>query len=154
MSRRQKDPLRALTVEERTTLERVSRAQSAPDVQVAHAKLLLAVTDGKSYTAAALSVGRRSNDAVAHLVSRFNQTGLAVLELQHSGGPAIIYGATERERILREFHRSPDREQDGTATMARQRGQRPRCNAHCDVPQTILRVSLPLPSWLCSTTLA
>lgn len=118
MSRRQKDPLRALTAEERATLERVSRAQSAPAVQVARAKLLLAVADGMSYTAAAQSVGRRSNDAVAHLVSRFNQTGLAALELRHTGGPAILYGPTEHERILREFHRPPDREHDGTATWS------------------------------------
>jgi hypothetical protein len=84
MSRRQKDPLRALTTEERTTLERVSRAQSAPAVQVTRAKLLLAVADGLSYTAAAQSVGRRSNDAISHLVTRFNQAGLAALELRHS----------------------------------------------------------------------
>lgn len=118
MSRRQKDPLRALTVEERTTLERVSRARSAPAVQVTHAKVLLAVADGLSYTAAAQSVGRRSNDAVSHLVTRFNQAGLAALELRHSGGPAIVYGPAERERILREFRRTPDREQDGTATWS------------------------------------
>lgn len=118
MSRRKKDPLRPLTDDERRALERVSRAQSAPAAQVIRAKLLLAVADGMSYLDAAHSVGRRSNDAVSHLVSRFNQDGLVALELRHGGGPAIEYGAAERERILREFRRPPDRERDGTATWS------------------------------------
>lgn len=29
-----------------------------------------------------------------------------------------VYGATERERILAEFNRKPDRERDGTATWS------------------------------------
>ncbi len=118
MTRRKKDPLRTLTSEERTYLERLSHAQSAPAVQVTRAKLLLAVADGLSYIEAARSVGRRSNDAVAQLVARFNQEGLAALEPRHGGGPAVIYGAAERDRILREFRRIPDRERDGTATWS------------------------------------
>ncbi len=118
MSRHKKDPLRPLTDDERTALERVSRAQSAPAVQVIRAKLLLAVADGMSYTNAARSVGRRSNDAVSHLVSRFNQDGLAALDLRHGGGPALEYGPKERERILSEVRRAPDRERDGTATWS------------------------------------
>jgi transposase len=118
MSRRKKDPLRPLTDDERRALERVSRAQSAPAAQVIRAKLLLAVADGLSYMEAAHAVGRRSNDAVSHLVRRFNQDGLAALELRHGGGPAIEYGAAERERILTEFRRPPDRERDGTATWS------------------------------------
>jgi transposase len=118
MSRRKKDPLRPLTEEEQTALQRLSRAQSAPAAQVTRAKLLLAVADGRSYVDAARSVGRRSNDAVSQLVSRFNQEGLAALELRHAGGPAIEYGPAERERILTELRRAPDRERDGTATWS------------------------------------
>ena len=118
MSRRKKDPLRPLADDERTTLERLSRAQSAPAVQVTRAKLLLAVADGMTYTAAARSVGRRSNDAVAVLASRFNQDGLAALELRHGGGPVIEYGPKERDRILAEVRRTPDRERDGTASWS------------------------------------
>jgi transposase len=117
MSRLKKDPLRPLTQDERRTLERLSRALSAPAAQVTRAKLLLAVADGMSYLEAAHSVGRRSNDAVSHLVSRFNQEGLAALELRHTGGPAD-YGPAERERILSELRRTPDRERDGTATWS------------------------------------
>jgi transposase len=118
MSRRKKDPLRALTDEERTYLERLSRSQMAPAVQATWAKQLLAVADGASYLEAAHATGRRSNDAVSHLVSRFNKDGLGGLELRHGGGPRVIYGSEERERILREFHRPPDRERDGTATWS------------------------------------
>jgi transposase len=75
---------------------------------------LLAVADGKTYGAAARAAGRRSNDAVSQLVSRFNQVGLAALEPRHGGGPAIKYGAVEQARILAEVRRKPDLARDGT----------------------------------------
>lgn len=118
MTRRQKDPLRPLTDEERTVLKQISRAQSEPASHVARAKALLAVADGVSYTAAARAAGRRSNDAVSQLVSRFNREGLAAIEPRHGGGPETIYGMEERKRILAEFERQPDREKDGTATWS------------------------------------
>jgi hypothetical protein len=46
MTRRQKHPLRALTVEERQELERLSRASSGSVTRVARAKALLAVSEG------------------------------------------------------------------------------------------------------------
>jgi transposase len=118
MTRRQKDPLRPLTCEERYVLEQISRARSEPASHVERAKLLLAVADGLSYTAAAHAIGRRSNDAVAALVSRFNREGLAALVPRHDGGPPLQYGAAARDRILAEFHRRPDRARDGTATWS------------------------------------
>ncbi len=74
-----KDPLRPLSEEERAVLEQIARSRSAPAEHVIRAKLLLAVACGMSHSAAARSVGRRSNDAVTHLVSRFNREGLAAL---------------------------------------------------------------------------
>ena len=118
MTRRQKDPLRPLTQEEHSILDEISRARSEPASHVERAKILLAVADGATYTAAARSVGRRSNDAVADLVARFNREGVAALAPRHGGGPAIHYVAAERERILTEFRRTPDRAQDGTATWS------------------------------------
>ena len=118
MTRRQKDPLRVLSTDEQTQLEQLSRAHSAPAAHVSRAKMLLSVAGGKSYLEAAHSVGRRSNDAVSHLVARFNAEGLAALEPGHAGGPASVYRTAERERILREFERTPDRERDGTATWS------------------------------------
>lgn len=118
MTRRREDPLRPLTDEEREVLERISRAQNEPAVHVARAKSLLAVADGATYGAAARAAGRRSNDAVSKLVSRFNKDSLAALETRHGGGPEVIYGVEERKRILAEFERTPNREQDGTATWS------------------------------------
>ncbi len=62
-----------------------------------------------------MAAGRRSGDGVAQLVGRVNRVGLAALDGQHGGGPTVQDGPVERERILREFERSPDRDQDGTA---------------------------------------
>ena len=118
MSRRRKDPLRALTDGERESLEQVGRATSAPAGVVARARALVAVADGASYTEAARRVGRRSGDAVGEVVARFNREGLAAVEPRHGGGPRMKYGAVERERILAEVRRTPDREQDKTATWS------------------------------------
>ena len=118
LARRHTDPLRALTTDERATLERVSRAISARADRVARAKALLAVAEGASFTTAAIAAGRRSGDGVAQLVARFNRLGLAALDSRHGGGPPVHYGPAERERILREFRRPPDREQDGTAVWS------------------------------------
>jgi transposase len=115
---RQKEPLRRLTDAERSALEQIARAGSERGDRMARAKALLAVADGQRFTDAARSAGRRSGDAVARLVSRFNAEGLAALASRHAGGPPVVYDATTRERILREFRRPPDREQDGTATWS------------------------------------
>jgi hypothetical protein len=118
MTRRQKDPLRPLTDEEHTLLTQISRAQSEPASHVARAKILLSVAAGQSYQAAAHAAGRRSGEAVAHLVTRFNHDGVLAIEPRHGGGRTTQYGVRERERILAEVQRSPDREQDGTASWS------------------------------------
>jgi transposase len=118
MSRLKKNPLRPLQPEERAHLERVSRALGLPAALVARAKVLLAVANGASYTSAAHLAGRRTGDAVAALVSRFNRQGLTALEPRHSGGPAVLYDAAAKERILAEFRRPPDRQLDGTISWS------------------------------------
>jgi transposase len=118
MTRRRKDPLRPLSAEERTCLQQISRASSEPASHVAHAKALLAIADGQTYDDAAKAAGRRSGDAVSHLVARFNQIGLDAIEPAHGGGPPLRYSLAERERILAEVRRVPEREQDGTATWS------------------------------------
>jgi transposase len=97
-------------------MEQIARARSEPASHVARAKMLLAVADGKTYQAAAEAAGRKSNDAVSQLVGRFNQEGIAALMPRHGGGWDVAYGAVERERILAEARRTPERERDGTAT--------------------------------------
>jgi transposase len=135
MSRRLKAPLRELTVEERSELEKLSRASSAPAAWVNRAKLLLAVAEGANYTEAAQRVGRKSGDAVSQLVERFNAEGLKAIEPRHGGGPAVRYGSHERERILAEVRRAPDRERDGTATWSLSTLQRALRQAEDGLPQ-------------------
>ena len=118
MSRRKKDPIRPLTDDERTSLSQLSRSQVAPAVEVARAKILLAVAGGDDYQQAATAAGRRSGDAVSHLVARFNVEGLAALTPRHGGGRPRVYDHASRERIIREVRRDPTPEADGTATWS------------------------------------
>ncbi len=118
MTRRQTDPLRPLTSDERDWLLRVARGWAEPAAHVARAKALLAVAEGESYTDAARAAGRRSGEAVSRLVSRFNEEGIAAVEPRHGGGPPIIYAQAERERILAEARRKPGRDTDGTANWS------------------------------------
>ncbi|MDQ3571191.1 MAG: helix-turn-helix domain-containing protein [Actinomycetota bacterium] len=118
MSRRKTDPLRPLTDDEVAALAQLSRSQAAPAAQVARASMLLAVARGDDYQAAARAAGRRSGDAVSHLVARFNAEGLAALVPRHGGGRTPAYGQAARERILREVQRPPTPEADGTATWS------------------------------------
>jgi len=118
MSRHRKDPLRPLTADERQELTRLSRSLSAPAAQVERSRALLAIADGASYTVAARQVGRRHNETISAWVSRFNRDGLAAVRPGHGGGPRIRYGADAQQRILAEWARTPQREQDGTATWS------------------------------------
>jgi len=118
MTRRQKDPLREVSQEERQILEPISRSTSVAAVIVIRARQILAVAEGRSYSEAAVVSGRKSGDAVSRLVARFNDEGVEALVPRHGGGFAVHYGADERERILQEVRRTPDREQDGTASWS------------------------------------
>jgi transposase len=118
MSRRKKDPLRELTDPERLELTQLSRSQVAPAVEVTRAGLLLAVARGDDYQDAARSLGRRSGDAVAHLVARFNAEGTAALTPRHGGGRKPTYDPAARARIAAEAARAPSPEADGTATRS------------------------------------
>ena len=118
MSRRKKDPLRPLTDDEVEALTQLSRSQAAPAVQVARAIMLLAVARGDDYQQAAHAAGRRSGDAVSHLVARFNAEGLAATSPRHGGGRSPLYDRAARERILAEVKRTPTPEADGTATWS------------------------------------
>jgi transposase len=118
MSRRKKDPLRELTDAERQELLQLSRSQTAPAVEVIRARILLAVDHGEDYQAAALSVGRRSGDAVSHLLARFNAEGLTALTPRHDGGRPADYDQAARQRILREANRPPTPQTDGTAAWS------------------------------------
>jgi transposase len=118
MSRRKKDPPRQLTTDERRGLTRLSRCRASPAAEVTRATLLLAVAGGADYQAAARAVGRRSGDAVARLVARFNAEGLHAVRPRHGGGQPFKYDEQARQRILREAQRKPTPEADGTAAWS------------------------------------
>jgi transposase len=118
MAHPQRETLRPLTPFERAVLQEIARSQSEPAAHVERARVLLAVADGARFTEAARAAGRRSGDGAAQLVRRFNRKGLAALERQPGGGAQKQYREAEKARILREFQRPPDREQDGTATWS------------------------------------
>ena len=118
MSRHRKDPLRPLTPDERAQLMRLSRSHRAPAAEVDRARALLAIAEGASYTAAAHLVGRGHNETISAWVSRFNREGLAAVRPHHGGGARIRYGAQAQRRILAEWARPPQREQDGSATWS------------------------------------
>jgi transposase len=80
--------------------------------------MILAVAAGSDYQQAARSAGRRSGDAVAHLVARFNAEGLDALTPRHGGGRRPTYGPDARSRIAAEAARAPAPEADGTATWS------------------------------------
>jgi transposase len=118
MSRCRKAPLRSLTPQERQALEHIARSGSEQAEVVARAKEILAVASGGLYQQAAAAAGRRSRDAVRYLVTRFNRDGLAALEPHRRGGRKANYDAAARERILSQARRTPERQQDGTASWS------------------------------------
>jgi len=118
MTYQKREHLRAFSEDERSWLEQISRSQSEPASHVIRAKQLLFVAAGHTYTEAARLSGVKSGDTPSSLVSRFNQEGLNALQWQHGGGPKDKYGLSERERILKEFLRTPQPETDATATWS------------------------------------
>lgn len=118
MARHPRETLRLLSPPEREQLEHLCRSDSAPAAVVARAKELVAVADGQSFTAAAALAGRRSSYAVCHLVRRFNREGLVAVVGRHGGGAKPQYTIEDREKIVQEARRPPDRLQDGTATWS------------------------------------
>lgn len=118
MSRCPKESLRPLTQHERQALERIARSGSERADVVARAREVQAVALGASYRDAAAGAGRRSAQAVANLVARFNRDGLAALEPHGRGGPKPRYDAQARQRIVAEARRTPTPEQDGTASWS------------------------------------
>jgi transposase len=118
MANRQAAPLRLVTAEERQVIDQLTRAQSTPALVVAWAKMLQAVAEGQTFTAAAARAGSPDRHRVARLVRRFNAEGLGALVPRAKGHPPIQYGPAEAERILQEVQRTPHLEEDGTATWS------------------------------------
>ena len=114
----QKVPLRTLTAEERTALERMDRASSERVDRVRRARALLAVAEGQPFVQAARRTGLRSGSAVAGLVRRFNADGLGALSIAAGRGRKPTYDPAARSRIVALAQQEPERRTDGTATWS------------------------------------
>lgn len=111
-------PLRTLSQEEEQALQCMVKATSERVDVVKRAKAILAVHAGKPYTQAAQAAGYKSGDSVSQLVERFNQRGLAALLIGPGRGRKEIYTLEQRQCIMQELERPPDREEDQTATWS------------------------------------
>jgi transposase len=111
-------PLRSLTIAERAALRRIAKASSERADRVRRAKALLAVADGASCSQAARTAGFYDDRGVAKLVTRFQQRGLAALDIAAGRGRRSTYDAAARGRIVATAQRAPDRRADGTATWS------------------------------------
>src|SRR5260221_12031762 len=116
MVRRYHDPLRPLTPQEATTLQRLVKATSERHDRRQRASALLAVAAGAPFGDAARQAGYREADSVSQLVARFNQHGLAALDIARGRGHPPTYGPAERARILPMLQRPRHRRAAGTAT--------------------------------------
>ncbi len=117
-SMRAMHPLRAMTQEEEQTLQRLVKATSERVDVIKRARALLGVQAGKSYTQAAQEAGYKSGDSVSQLVERFNEQGLTALLIAAGRGRKPTYTVEQRQRMLQEFKRTPEREADQTASWS------------------------------------
>jgi transposase len=99
-------------------LQRIAKATSERVDRVRRAAALLAVAAGEPFAAAARQAGFGSGTAVALLVKRFNQQGMAAVSIAPGRGRKVTYGTAERARIVAKAQRAPDRREDGTATWS------------------------------------
>jgi transposase len=118
MATQQKEPLRALTAAEQTTLQRIAKASSQRLDRVRRARALLAVAHGQPFCQAAPQAGFGSATTVADLVGRFNRQGRAALRIASGRGRKPTYELSARTLIVSTAQRSPERRQDGTATWS------------------------------------
>lgn len=113
-----KEALRPLTPAEQATLERLSKATSERVDHVRRARALLAVAQGQSYPQAAQYAGVRSPSTVFYLVHRFNERGLAALEIGAGRGRSPTYDGAARAQIVTTAQQAPERRADGTTTWS------------------------------------
>ncbi|HEY6409297.1 MAG TPA: helix-turn-helix domain-containing protein [Ktedonobacteraceae bacterium] len=114
----QKYPLRPFIEQEERALSQIAKASSERVDTVRRAKALLAVSQGAPFARAARQSGFKSADSVSQVVQRFNQQGLDALFITAGRGRKPTYTSQERQRILEELHREPDREKDQSATWS------------------------------------
>jgi transposase len=118
MGRRRQETVRPLSADEQETVERIAHARCERVDRVGRAVALLAVAAGATYTQAAQQAGWRSHTGVTKLVRRFNQRGLAALDIAAGRGRRPTYTLAARTQIVRVAQQAPDRRTDQTATWS------------------------------------
>lgn len=118
MAPQQKVTLRPMTGEERSIVERMTKAQTQRVDEARRAHALLAIAQGLPFAQAACQAGFRSGSSVVNLVDRFNRHGLAALSIAAGRGRRPTYDAPARAHIVATAQRIPDRRGDGTATWS------------------------------------
>jgi transposase len=118
MSRPQQEPLRQLSEQEERELRRVVKASSERVDVVQRAKALFSVASGQSFCQAAATAGFKERKSVSRLVRRFNACGLASLSIASGRGRKPTYTGENQARIVAQVQRTPDREEDQTATWS------------------------------------
>ena len=118
MAQPQKHPLRPLSEQEEYELRRVVKASSERVDVVRRARALLAVAASQTFPQAASAAGFAEARSVRKLVKRFNEHGLAALSIAAGRGRNPTYTSAQQARILAEVQRTPDRQEDQTATWS------------------------------------
>jgi transposase len=114
MGRRRRETLRPLRAAEHRALTRRAQARSERVDRVARAVALLAVAEERPYTQA----GWRSHVRVAKLVRRFQQRGLAAVEIAPGRGRRATSTLPARTQVVAVAQQAPDRRTDQTATWS------------------------------------
>ena len=132
MCRPQKDPLRPLSQEERKLLEQLSRSLTMPADQVIHAKEVLAVADGHTFTDAA-KPGRGAKAVMwwpSSLLASIEKDSLRWKRAME----AVLFSVTQPSRVNVSCENFAVLLIAGL--MARPPGRWSRFNARCAVHQT------------------
>jgi len=118
MRQPQKDPLRPFSKQEERELQRIVKAGSERADVVRRTKALLAVAASLSFPRAASVAGFQEARSVRELVKRFNEHGLTALSIAAGRGRKPTYTSAQQARVLQEVQRTPDRQEDQTATWS------------------------------------
>src|SRR3954467_9655210 len=98
--------LRALTAEERSAVETLARARTAPARQVERARVVLRASRGETPPGIAEALGLGA-ETVRRRIRRFNAEGLAALDDHHRSGRPATYSTDEVAVVIAAALTSP-----------------------------------------------
>jgi hypothetical protein len=132
-----------MTLDEEPGLQRHAKATSERVEVAKRARALRGVGAGGSSTQAARPAGEKSSDSISQLVERFTQQGLAARHLAGGRRRKATSTPAQRERLVADRQRIPERTNDATATWSLQTLARARRQAA--LPQVCARTMRGVP---------